>query len=203
MSCRDFPAPEDFNSLQPRLCRRLRLPPDLLPTASPPGEKPRPCSGLSWIRPPSPPSCSTARGGEGKAPCQPALCLPRAKQFSAPSKYLPAHPSGAGGSSLVRRQWLPACTGTWPRLVCTGGVKEREGKAVPSTFFCFDTLANPLSAAAGFPAPRIGSPACTLPPVAHGAPDSPNTWQGAAQDDCAGQAEVFGLKSQARVSRRP
>lgn len=177
------------------------------PRPAPHGLSPRgKATALQWaeLDPSSQPSIvQHSWGGEGKAPCQPALCLPRAKQFSAPSKYLPAHPSGAGGSSLVRRQWLPACTGTWPRLVCTGGVKEREGKAVPSTFFCFDTLANPLSAAAGFPAPRIGSPACTLPPVAHGAPDSPNTWQGAAQDDCAGQAEVFGLKSQARVSRRP
>lgn len=51
---------------------------------------------------------------------------------------------------------LSACPGTWPCLAHTGGAKESKGKAVPSTFFCFDTLASPLSL-------QLGSQHAVLP----------------------------------------
>lgn len=55
------------------------------------------------------------------------LCLPQAKQFSAPSKNLPAHPSGVGGSSLVRRQRSPPAPG--PGLAWHAQQEPKRGRA--------------------------------------------------------------------------
>lgn len=92
-----------------------------------------------------PTPCATEHGvGSRQAPRQPPLCPAQGKRFSAPCKSplpSPAWPGRAGSAPCLRQDLAS--------LSVHRRSQRREGKAVPSTFFCFDTLASPRRAAAG------------------------------------------------------
>lgn len=185
MSCRDLPATEDLNSLQPRLCKQVPLLPDLLP-AVPWGHVTASVAALG------PTPCAMEHGvGSRQAPRQPPLC-----QHKADGSQHPANPPCPAQLGQGEQAALPACARTWPRSACTGGAKGGRAKLFPAHFSALTHL-RALGGLQLVPSTPTGSASGTRGPA------FPKYLAGAAQDDCTGQAEVSGLKSQAGVSHQP
>lgn len=140
--------------------------------------------------------CATEQSWGSRQGSPPACALPATSQTVLSALQKPPSPpqQGRGGSSLARRQRSPPAPG--PGLARHAQEEPKRGRA---KLFPAHFSALPHLRALG--ALQLGSqhPASALQAVPHRAPDPLNTWQGAAQDGCVGQAEGLGLKSQAGV----
>lgn len=96
------------------------------------------CLSLPDTHPHYQPGASSRAGKTTPARCRAAECSP-----TLCTSMCQAVTSTLASPTTLWRRTLH-CPRTWPRLACAGGAKESKGKAVPSTFFCFDTLASPL-----------------------------------------------------------